>query len=42
MCHELARERIRAVFFCLREYVCDGELIHIISELPEEIAELVG
>jgi len=39
---EVARTRITAVFKALQEYVSDGELVDIISELPLEIAELVG
>ena len=31
---EVARTRIKAVFQALREYVSDGELVDIISELP--------
>lgn len=39
---EIARIRVKAVFQALRKYVSDGELVDIISELPQEIAELVG
>jgi uncharacterized protein (DUF2267 family) len=38
---EEAKEKIRIVFFALRQYVSEDELEHVRDELPKEIAEMV-
>jgi uncharacterized protein (DUF2267 family) len=38
---EEAKEKIRIVFFALRQYVSEDELDHVRDELPREIAEMV-
>jgi uncharacterized protein (DUF2267 family) len=38
---EDAKEKIRIVFFALRQYVSEDELEHVRDELPKEIAEMV-